>query len=156
MPTLAELIALMPDEATATTAEVDAWLDESVAVLGHATANTLSAWAAQTGMRVRLEDGISANESVTVRGLALTARDLLWRDNGIDLGDPRVGPLLDAMESATLQDAAPLLSSTNRAALEAAATKQVKRWTLASDCDWTKDEPVGNARRLYDIARARG
>jgi len=151
--TLSELIAT--GEPFADRDAALAWLETTVPVLGHASANTLRAWAAQTGMRARFEAGCADTLDATA-SLALSTVDLLKSNEGMDLADPRVGPLLDSMEAATLSsDGQPLLSATARAALEAAATSQVKRWQHPDNQPLTHNGHVLTGMTLDWIALAR-
>ena len=95
---LATIIATdYPGLGTDTDAQVLAWLQSDVAVLGHVTRNTLLKWCVPINALKRLED-YKADANPAIQSLAYAALELI-RGDGIDLADTDAQTQLAAMVS---------------------------------------------------------
>ena len=97
---LATIIATdYPGLGTDTDAQVLAWLQSDVAVLGPVTRNTLLKWCVQTNALKELE-GYKVNANVTIQSLAYAALELIRGPDGLDLADTDAQTQLAAMVTA--------------------------------------------------------
>jgi len=174
--TLAELIASMPGETTATDAQVLAWLQELlpiprtvsvVDVRNYLTTQLLGSGAGQRSVldaiREYAEDGTVAGSSVAEQAPAARrsgARMILemLRHGGADasflIDDANVAAQFTALGNDG-GNGPGILSGAQLNAIAALATDQAPRWTTA-DVDWR--DPAGGTetdRRLHDISVAR-
>lgn len=109
-------------------------LSELITQVNTVPISVVSAWAAQTGLRARLQDHADLAGS-PLRSISLSALDLLQGNMAESFDCIMYAPLLDAMEAVPSVDDinVPVLSSSDRAMLLAAATspKHVSAYDVA-------------------------
>jgi hypothetical protein len=144
--TLTALIATMPGEATATDADVLAWLHETVPGWQDVPWLEFAVWLHTQGLtRAALTTAATTGGTVATQTAAQHLLDCLTAGQPLSASDSRVRAIVNASG----------LPAGAKTALIALATTTAVRWSL-SGVDWSApmDGPE-TARRLHDIAGAR-
>lgn len=133
--TLSELIATMPDEATATDAEVLAWLVEDVDTWQDIPWLDLTVWTHTSGI-TRSTLTTAAGGTGATATAAQHVLDCIVAGQPLSASDQRVRDLI----------AASSLSSAQKNALTALATVQVPRWNFGAIDEYSKLAHIAEAR----------